>query len=216
MITFALALFAAAQAPEQPVRMDTTPAPWPDPEREKDGAIYKAGPEARQTMARLAACVADSSPEKVTDILTRDFRTTEYRNGLKNLVRANEGCAQRVGLKGRLSGSNLSMAAALAEVMIERDATPLNIRLAKAASGKEAPTFAPSDKVAMCVARSTPDDVAALFASEPGSDGEEQAAAKLLPVADMCGQGVKVEASVTGLRSILATASFRLLKAQES
>ncbi|WP_432770641.1 MAG: hypothetical protein HEQ22_07880 [Sphingopyxis sp.] len=209
-------LLAAAQAPEQPVRMDTTPAPWPDPEREKDGAIYKAGPEARQTMARYAACIADGSPDKVADVLTRDFRTTEYRNGLRNLSRANEGCARRTGLRDTLRMNNLPFAAALAEVMIERDTAPLNARLAKAASGKEAPTFAPSDKVAMCVARSTPDDVAALFASEPGSDGEEQAAAKLLPVADMCGQGVKVEASVTGLRSILATASFRLLAAQES
>lgn len=216
MIGFALALMLSAQSAEAPVRMDNTPTPWPDPEREQDGVISKADPEARLTMARFATCVAGSSPEKVADVLTRDFRTTEYRNGLKNVVRANEGCATRVGLRGRLSGSNLPMAAALAEAMLARDTAPLNVRLAKAASGKEAPTFAPSDKIAMCIARSTPDDVAALFATEPGSGNETKAATKLQPAVQLCSREAKLETSVAGLRSIVATATFRLLAAQES
>ncbi|UNU42625.1 hypothetical protein EAO27_07820 [Sphingopyxis sp. YF1] len=217
MITLALALLAAAQAPEQAPRMDNTPTPWPDPEREQGGAISKADPEARQTLARYAACIAARSPDKVTDLLTQDFRETSYGNGLRNLVRANEGCARQVGTRGeRLRGQNLPFAAALAEAMMAREATPLKVRLAKAASGKEAATFAPSDKVAMCVARSTPDEVAGLFATEVGSDSEKQVADKLLPVVNLCGQGAKVETSVAGLRSIIATASFRLLAAQES
>lgn len=193
---FAVSLLAAAQAA----------APVP----------ATADPAARMVMARFASCVAQASPDKVSEVLTRDFRTSEYRNGLKNLARANEGCAERVGLKGKLYGSNLSMAAALAEVMIERDAAPLNVRLAKAAIGKEAATFAPSDKVAMCVARSTPDDVATLFGTEAGSDSETQAAAALQPAVKACSADVAIEAAPFGLRAILATASFRLLAAQES
>lgn len=193
---FAVSLLAAAQAA----------APVP----------ATADPAARMVMARFASCVAQASPDKVSEVLTRDFRTSEYRNGLKNLVKANEGCAERVGLKGKLYGSNLSMAAALAEVMIERDAAPLNVRLAKAAIGKEAATFAPSDKVAMCVARSTPDDVATLFGTEAGSDSETQAAAALQPAVKACSADVAIEAAPFGLRAILATASFRLLAAQES
>ncbi|MGX5711307.1 hypothetical protein ACWKWJ_01260 [Sphingopyxis terrae subsp. ummariensis] len=217
MIGFAFALLAAAQGAPSSVPLDNTPTPWPDPEREKDGAVFKAAdPVARQTMARYAACVADASPEKVAEVLKRDFRTSEYGNGLRNLSRANEGCARRVGLRSTLRMQGLPFAAALAEVMIERDAPPLNARLAKAASGKEAPTYAPSDKVAMCVARSAPDEVAALFATEPGSTDENTAADKLMPVVRLCGQGAQVEASVTGLRSIIATATFRLLAAQES
>jgi hypothetical protein len=215
VISLAFALIVAAQGASAPV--DNTPTPWPDPEREKDGAVHKAAPEARQTLARYAACVASKSPEKVASLLMQDFRETSYGNGLRNLVRANESCARQVGTRGeRLRGQNLPFAAALAEAMMARDAAPLNLRLAKAASGKEAATFAPSDKVAMCVARSTPDEVAALFATEAGSDSEKQAADKLLPVVNLCGQGAKVETSVAGLRSIIATASFRLLAAQES
>lgn len=217
MITLAFALLAAAQTPEPAPRMDNTPTPWPDPEREQDGAISKADPDARQALARFAVCVAAKSPDKVTDLLTQDFLETSYGNGLRNLVRANDLCARQVGTRGeRLRGQNLPFAAALAEAMMAREAAPLNARLAKAATGKEALTYAPSDKVAMCVARSTPDEVAALFATEVGSDGEEQAATKLLPVVKLCAQDLKLETSVAGLRSIVATASFRLLKAQES
>jgi len=217
MIALAFALLAAAQAPERAPQVDNTPAPWPDPEREQNGAISKADPDARQTLARYAACVAEKSPDKVSDLLTQDFRQTSYGNGLRNLVRANELCARQVGTRGeRLRGQNLPFAAALAEAMMAREAVPLKARLAKAATGKEAATFAPSDKVAMCVARSTPDEVAALFATEVGSDVETQAATKLLPVVKLCAQDVKLETSVAGLRSIVATASFRLLKAQES
>ena len=217
MIATAFALLIAAQGGGSAVPMDYTPTPWPDPERERDGAISKAGPDARKTLARYAACVVSKSPEKVADLLTQDFRETSYGNGLRNLVRVNEGCARQVGTRGeRLSGQNLPFAAALAEAMMTRDAAPLNVRLAKAAAGREAATFAPSDKVAMCVARSTPDEVAALFATEVGSNTEQQAAEKLLPVVKLCAQDLKLETSVAGLRSIVATASFRLLAAQES
>ncbi|MBL8651479.1 MAG: hypothetical protein JNL35_13890 [Sphingopyxis sp.] len=217
MITLAFALLAAAQAPEPAPRMDNTPTPWPDPEREQNGVISKSDPEARQTLARYAVCVAAKSPDKVADLLTQDFRETSYGNGLRNLVRANEGCARQVGSRGeRLRGQNLPFAAALAEAMMAREAAPLNARLAKAASGKEAPTFAPSDKVAMCVARSSPDEVAKLFATDPGSAEEHRIAEQLMPVVNLCSGPTKLETNVVGLRSIVATASFRLLAAQGS
>lgn len=218
MITFALALLVAAQAAEPPPTLDNTPSPWPERDRGFGPGIERVKSsegEARATMARFAACVADSSTSKVAEVLTRDFRTTDYRNGLKNLARANEGCAKQVGMRSEtLRSSNLPFAAALAEAMMARDAAPLNVRIAKAAIGKEAATFAPSDKIAMCVVRSTPDDVAALFATDPGTDTEDKAAAALGQVVGLCGQGIKLESSVVGLRSILATASFRLLAAQ--
>jgi hypothetical protein len=220
MITLAFALLAAAQAPEPAPQTDNTPTPWPERDRGFGPGVDRVEASdsgARQTLARYAVCVAAKSPDKVADLLTQDFRQSSYGNGLRNLVRANEGCARQVGSRGeRLSGQNLPFAAALAEAMMAREAAPLKTRLAKAAAGKEAATYAPSDKVAMCVARSTPDEVAALFATEVGSDGEEQAATKLLPVVKLCAQDVKLETSVAGLRSIVATASFRLLKAQES
>ena len=219
MITLAFALFAAAQVPEQAPRMDDRPAPWPENDRgfgPNVDRVAESEPDARRTMAQFATCVVENSAAKAADVLTRDFRTTEYRSGLKNLTRANEGCAKRVGLRGRMSGSYLSFAGALAEAMIGRDPVPLKIRLAKAAVGKEAPTFAPSDKIAMCVARSSPDEVAALFAAAPASSEEAGAAAKLQPVVQLCSQNTKLDTNLVGLRSIIASASFRLLAAQES
>jgi len=170
--------------------------------------------EARVMMAKYAACIADSSADKVAEVLTRDFRTTEYRNGLRNLSRANEGCARQVGLNGSLRMSGLRFAAALAEDMMRRDPAPLNVRLAKAASGTEAVTYAPSDAMAMCIARSAPDEVAGLLSSAPGTVDEQGALAKLEPIAAMCSRNETFEISPVGLRSIVATASYRLLAAQ--
>lgn len=199
--------------------LDTTPAPWPDQERElrASGALDSVNSrEARQTMAAFAACVAAVSPDKVADVLNRDFRTTTYRNGLRNLSSANESCARKVGLRGSLRMANLPFAAALAEVMLKRDPAPLNARLARAAAGPEVATFAPSDAMAMCVARSVPDDVASLLRSEPGSPDETAALGKVEKVATLCARGTKLEISPLGLRSIIATASYRLVASQQS
>lgn len=218
MIVYALLFTMQAgppAAPQQPV--ETTPTPWPDDERElrNAGAFENANsPEARMMMARYAACVVVGSPEKVDEVLMRDFRTTEYRNGFRSLQRANETCARKVGLRGSLRMATLPFAAALAEEMLERDAAPLKMRLAKAAAGPAVPTYAPSDAITMCAARSVPDDVAALLASQPGSAEEGTALATVETAAAMCGRGAKLEISPTGLRSIVATASYRLLARQ--
>lgn len=214
MIVYSL-LLAMQAAPQAP--LDTTPAPWPDDEAElrNAGAFAKANtPEARRMMATLASCVADVSTDKVSEVLTRDFRSTEYRSGLRNLMRANDGCARKAKLRGSIRMEGLPFAAALAEAMLERETTPLNARLAKAAAGTTAPTYSPSDTVAMCVARSVPDDVAALFASDPGSASETAALGKIEQVAALCARGTKLEISPIGLRSIVATASYRLVAKQ--
>ena len=85
-----------------------------------------------------------------------------------------------------------------------------------AATGEALETYAPTDAIAMCVARSIPDEVAALLSSEPGSEGEFVAIKAVQLVAGMCSRGEKLEISTTGLRSIVATATYRLLAAQES
>lgn len=211
-------LLLAMQA-AQPAPVDTSPNPWPDDEAElrNAGAFDSvSSPAARITMAKVAACVADVSTEKVTDVLSRDFRTTEYRNGLRNLMRANDACARKVKLRGSLRMTGLPFAAALAEVMLERDPAPLNRRLARAASGPALATYGPSDAIAMCAARSVPDDVAALLASQPGSPEETAALGKVEKVTAMCSRGAKLEITPIGLRSIVTTASYRLVAGQKS
>jgi len=167
---------------------------------------------ARQTMAAFGQCVAKASPAKTHDVLTEDFRTPAYRMGLRALAENNRDC---LAIRGKMRATGLPFAAALAEAMLKSDASPLGTRIARSA-GKKAETYAPSDAIAMCVARSAPDDVAALFATGIGSTEETKSAAGLAPVAGMCGKkvGATLEVEPFSLRSILATASFRLVSAQ--
>ena len=175
-------------------------------------------PEGRAALAAFAGCIVRSSPDKVRSALTRDFRTLGYREELKALTVSNHGClndwegAQR-SRRVKLRAGGLPFAAALAEAMMKRDATPLNVRLVRAA-GIDAPTYSPADKVAMCLARSDPDDAAALLNAPIASGDEVTAAGALAPALKLCTQGTSVVLEPYGLRAILATASFRLLAAQ--
>jgi hypothetical protein len=171
-------------------------------------------PTERAAIAGFGRCVAQESPAKVHSVLTSDFRSSEYRNGMKVLAKVNEGCFRK---RGKMRAGGLPFAAAMAEAMLQKGEAPLNVRLARAALGKSAPTFAPSDAIAMCVARSAPDQVAALFATPIASNGEAKAANDLSLAVKLCSpNGVSVDIQPFGLRAILATASYRLLAAQES
>ena len=171
-------------------------------------------PTERAAVAAFGRCVVKESPAKAHSVLTADFRTSEYRDGLKVLARVNEGCFNR---RGKMRAGGLPFAAAMAEAAIMSSNVPLNVRLARAGIGNPAPTYAPSDAMAMCIARSVPDQVAALFATPIASNEETQAAEELRPAARLCApKGVGLDIQPYGLRAILATASYRLLAAQEN
>jgi hypothetical protein len=176
-------------------------------------------PEGRAALAEFAGCIVKSSPDKVHSALTRDFRSRDYRRELKTLSEINRDCLD--GWEGlqrsrrvQLRAGGLPFAAALAEAMMKRDNAPLNARLLRAAK-IEAPTYAPSDRVAMCIARSDADHVAALLNSSIASEDEAKAAEELNPALRACSQGTSVVLEPYGLRAILATASYRLLAAGE-
>ena len=67
----------------------------------------------------------------------------------------------------------------------------------------------------MCLARSDSDHVAALLTSPIASEAETKAADALTPALKACSQGTSVVLEPYGLRAIVATASYRLLAAQE-
>lgn len=216
MITLALMLAMQPVGGQAQPQVDTTPAPWPDDEREAglvDSFSTESSAEARLTMTRFADCVAEGSPDKAAELLQRDFRSAAYRNGLQNLSRNNEGCARKVGLNGRMRMANLAFAGALAEALIERRNMPVNAMLARAAAAPAAPTYSFTDGIAMCLVRSVPDQVASLFASEVGSNEETAAIAALGVPAQMCARAAEarkpLSISTSGLRAMLATASFR-------
>ena len=159
-------------------------------------------PEARLAMAAFGQCVARSSPDKSHDLLTQDFRTPSYRAGLRALAENNRECLK---IRGKMRATGLPFAAAVAESLLKVDPAPLHVRLA----------YAPSDVLAMCVARSSPNETAALFATPVATDAEKEAVAKLSPAAALC--SAKVGRSMAlepfAVRSVLATASYRLVAA---
>lgn len=168
---------------------------------------------ARRTMHAFGACAADQSAEKASETLVMDFTTSSYRLALRNLGRANESCLRN----GRMRAGGLLFAGAMAERLLMKDAVALNVRLARAAAGPAPTPRTRSDRVAICVVRSAPDDVAKLFAAPVASEEEAAAARALNLPATLCAEGgPQVEASVDGLRAMLATAAFRTVQAGEA
>jgi len=166
---------------------------------------------ARTAIQTFGTCAANRSAGQAAEVLTRDFTTRHYQQGIRVLSRNNEDCFRR---RGRMRSSNLLFAGAMAEHLIEQAAEPLNVRLARAASRPAPPTFSPSDRVAVCVVRSLPDDVARLFATEVATEAENRAALALTGVVARCNaDGRPIQTTPAGLRAILATAAFRTLHA---
>ncbi len=172
----------------------------------------------RAAIEAWTTCIADENPERVGKALARDFTSREYRSEMLALAetRVSSRCFQAMpGEYRRIKLGGLPFAGGLAERMIEQDEQPLLTRLSRAVVGTVPQTYSPTDAIAMCTVRGAPQQVAVLFATPISSPEEAKALADLAPVVEICSaQRPKLEASALGLRSMLATASFRLLAAQ--
>ncbi|PKP95638.1 MAG: hypothetical protein CVT75_00995 [Alphaproteobacteria bacterium HGW-Alphaproteobacteria-14] len=180
-----------------------------------------ADPAARQALDAYGRCVAERKPQESQRVLAQDFRSSAYRTGLRMLSDdAERNCAKAaVGQKGAMRSSNLLFAGAVAENLIEQGVEPVNVRLAMAVNAK-ADTFGPTDALAQCLARSLPDQVAALFAAGPASEEELAASAPLFSAIAPCSQAAgienRIEMSLPAMRAMLATAALRLISKSEN
>ena len=213
MSSILLALALVAQPTQQPETQPPLREEFP-PSRGVSAAhdfFYDNVPvsttEARVAMQRFGTCVSERSERLAAETIGSDFTTQSYRTRLHRLVRANEDCFRQGGR--RMLSSNLLFAGAIAEAMIERDAQPLNVRLARAAMQPATRAYSASDQVAICVVRTLPDEVGRLMATDVGSTEEEAAAAALTPALTACASNRRVETNSAGLRAILATAAYR-------
>ena len=168
-------------------------------------------PAARVVLDEAAACLVKRSPKVAAELLVMDFRTPAYRQKMGFLFDANRGCVKARWIKA----NRLLIAGALAEHLIEGEAQPLNARLARLSPSSPAAPRTPSDAAAFCVARSDPDGTTRLLATAPGAPEEILAAQALAPALGLCMGGRPMSVSPAGLRSLIATASFRLLAAVE-
>ena len=201
------------------------------------GALISTGAQAQtrglpvptervESMQRLAvqawtACIADEFGGRVHEVLMLDFRSREYERKLERLAeeRISERCFDAMPRNyRRIELNGLPFAGGLAEQAMENDSDePLLMRLSMAAIGKQAPVYSYTDQVANCAVRGAPHLVAALFESDVASVEEEDALEQLAPVYMVCTQGGSaIEASPLAMRSMLATASYRLLASQDS
>ena len=169
-----------------------------------------SSPMARKQIQAFGACVADRSTAKAVQVLSMDFRSPGYRPALKALNLNNMDCSRLMPRRMGARGSSLLFAGAIAERLLAADPKPLNVRLAQAATRSAPPTYSPSDAIANCVVRSMPNEAAALFKTEVGSDSETQAMKALDIAVQLCSRGQPpFQSNVEGLRAILATAAFR-------
>jgi len=175
-------------------------------------------PEARVAAEAYAKCVVLRSPKESARVLSMNFTTSRYRTALKMLSKAAERtCARKSIGEGSLRGADLGFAGPIAEALLESSSQPVNVRLARLSAELKAVPFSPTDAVAACVARSDPNGTGKSFETAVGSDAELEAAKALSFAVGRCAQQLTpMSMSPFGLRSILATASFRLLSAQDS
>lgn len=218
MIGFIVAVLLAAQPqantpPGAPLRSDDPPS------RELTAAHdlfyedeHRADADgARQALEAFGICLAERNAVVARSTLTMDFNSRAYGNRLRQLYRGNGDCFRE---RGSMRFGNLALAGAMAERLIERDPAPLNVRLARAALGPAAATYSPTDRIAMCVVRSVPDQVAALFAASVVSTAEAEAARALEPAFNACNQArTRMTMTIAGARAMLATAAYRSLQA---
>jgi hypothetical protein len=220
MVLFALAMSLASQPPtasQPPLQSNLPPPRQSSPAH---GDIHEDtdrgnSPEARSALHAYGACLVERNAPVAGGILQMDFTTRGYTDRLNRLMDANPNCFNRAGTRMRFQ--KLGVAGAMAERLIEREGRALNTRLAQAARNQNAATYSPTDRIALCVVRSVPDQVAALFGSELASPVEIEAARALEPAFNACNQGrTRLSVTTAGARAMLATAAYRSLRAFEA
>ena len=225
----AVALVAAVLPAAAWAQLNTSedpPTSFRDTREEAERNISLGQNAASERSARLAVeafgkCVAERHAGEAHRLLTMDFTSTGYRTGLRLLSReAERSCARdSVGRGNAMRSANLLFAGAVAEALLESQAEALNVRLARSA-GTKVESYAPSDAVAQCLARSLPDQASALLATEPASAEEVAAARPLLDATPACARAAgiasRVELSVSAARAMIATASYRLIATREA
>ncbi|MFZ9396505.1 MAG: hypothetical protein ACO25F_10655 [Erythrobacter sp.] len=183
------------------------------PQLEQDIALQ------RGSLAAWTGCIASEKAQDVHRVLVQDFTSESYRLGIKALseTRVSKECFEAMPREYRsIRLGGLPFAGGLAENMLKADREPLLKRLSMAALKPAPKAHSRTDEIAMCMARGAPREVAALFDTTFETDSERAALAQLAPVAEICAGGPgKFEASALGLRSMLATATYRLLDAQK-
>lgn len=178
---------------------------------EKDRVAAQGNDDfSRAALAEWAGCLARKNAAEAARVLAMDFTTPLYGRAFKMLTEEDKQCRE---FRGTLRIQRLLLAGELAEALIEQDGAPVGNALARAASGPATTAFSFTDRVAICVVRSVPGDVAKLFATERNSSEESAAVQTLAMPMGLCARAAEAKKPLSinpaGLRAMLATAAFR-------
>jgi hypothetical protein len=202
---------------EHPAQDDTKLDKMLDRAERDRAAGHLNSHDARVALEKWAGCIARRSESEATRILTMDFTTPTYTRAQKMLAQDSGECIRD---NTSLRGDGLLFAGEMAEALLESGSTPVAAALVRAAGTPATPAFSFTDKVAICVVRSVPSQVAELFATTRDSAEETAAINGLATPMGMCANAAHarkpLSVSPAGLRAMLATAAFRSVHAGAS
>ena len=204
-----LAALAAATLAAGPLAAQEEPDPKAHPAEEdakldkmleraeRDRGAARTDKLSRVALEDWAGCLARKNVGEATRVLKMDFTSPTY-------------------FRATLRAGGLLFAGEMAEALLESDGTPIGTALARAAASPATKGFSFTDKVAICVVRSVPGDVATLFETKRDSAEEAAAIDALATPMGLCAQAAQankpLSVSPAGLRAMLATAAFRSIR----
>ena len=170
--------------------------------------------ESRLAMQAFAQCVVNKQPDAAASLLSMDYRDKAYQQAIRRMAQNNGGC---IGLYKSAQFNSLVFAGALAEQLIVRERTDIARAIAFDPGRPVLPSRGPSETLALCLALEQPKAVAGLLQTPLASDEESAAFAAVVAGVPAClPTGQPLRTNRAGLRAILATASYRIIRASAS
>ena len=165
-----------------------------------------------RAMYAFGSCVVDRSRSgAVEQLLALDYRTDEYRDRLRAVVKGHDRC---LAPGWQLSASGVLLAGALAEAVLRSEVKADEVpgRLAYDPARRPLKARSPTEAMALCTALVAPQATARLLSTKPTSKPEREAMQAMGPVMASClRKGAKLELNKPALRSVLALAAWRIV-----
>ena len=164
----------------------------------------------RLAMRDFAQCVVDQQPDAAANLLAMDYREKAYEQALRKLAQRRDRC---IGFYREARFNGVIFAGAMAEQLIARERTDVASAIAFDPARPALQSRGASETLAMCLALEQPTAVAGLLGTQPASAAEDAAFATVVAAVPAClPAGQPLRANRAGLRAILATASYRIIR----
>ena len=166
-------------------------------------------PLAAQAMYNFAGCTVSNSRRGVVKLLSKDYRSKEYQDAIRQMARGHDRCVPG----NQLKFAGVLFAGNLAEHLLtdQFSETALAANLGRDRSAAPIMARSPTEDIAMCIVMRSPSESAALFRTGIATDDEKAALSEIAPQLPNCvKQGVQFKTNRSGLRALLALAAYRI------